>query len=141
MWTLRRMTARLTQALLLALSACAGAFRVAPRALRLHSHASPAAAARRPSAVVATATEMKPTARSAEPARAMMDGGVFTFNKVVIDTVYEVICLLYPVKGNARDFARFYVLETVARVPYFAYLSVRCASLCALTARRLARST
>lgn len=32
--------------------------------------------------------------------------------------------LLYPVRGTERDFARFYVLETVARVPYFAYLSV-----------------
>ena len=37
---------------------------------------------------------------------------------------YDVICLLYPVTGGPRDFARFYVLETVARVPYFAYLSV-----------------
>lgn len=27
-------------------------------------------------------------------------------------------------QGNDRDFARFFVLETVARVPYFAYLSV-----------------
>jgi len=38
--------------------------------------------------------------------------------------VYDIICLLYPVTGGPRDFARFYVLETVARVPYFAYLSV-----------------
>jgi len=56
--------------------------------------------------------------------RAKMDDGIFQFNKVVIDTVYDVICLLYPVTGGPRDFARFYVLETVARVPYFAYLSV-----------------
>ena len=28
------------------------------------------------------------------------------------------------IQGNDRDFARFFVLETVARVPYFAYLSV-----------------
>lgn len=54
-----------------------------------------------------------------------MNGGVFTFNKVVIDAVYGLICVLYPVTGGPRDFARFYVLETVARVPYFAYLSVR----------------
>jgi len=53
-----------------------------------------------------------------------MDERVFTFNKVVIDTVYDIICLIYPVTGGPRDFARFYVLETVARVPYFAYLSV-----------------
>lgn len=53
-----------------------------------------------------------------------MDEGIYGFNKKLIDTVYDVICFLYPVKGNERDFARFYVLETVARVPYFAYLSV-----------------
>jgi hypothetical protein len=53
-----------------------------------------------------------------------MDERIFNFNKIVIDTVYDIICFLYPVTGGARDFARFYVLETVARVPYFAYLSV-----------------
>lgn len=53
-----------------------------------------------------------------------MDEGIYGFNKKLIDTVYDIICFLYPVKGNERDFARFYVLETVARVPYFAYLSV-----------------
>jgi len=53
-----------------------------------------------------------------------MDEVIYDFNKVVIDTVYDLICLLYPVTGSPRDFARFYVLETVARVPYFAYLSV-----------------
>lgn len=52
-----------------------------------------------------------------------MGEGIYNFNKILIDTVYDVICLLYPVRGNDRDFARFYVLETVARVPYFAYLS------------------
>mmetsp|Transcript_1215 Transcript_1215/g.3377 ORF Transcript_1215/g.3377 Transcript_1215/m.3377 type:complete len:307 (+) Transcript_1215:60-980(+) len=50
--------------------------------------------------------------------------GIYKFNKFLIDTVYDIICFLYPVKGTDRDFARFYVLETVARVPYFAYLSV-----------------
>ncbi|KAH8049351.1 ubiquinol:oxygen oxidoreductase [Aureococcus anophagefferens] len=63
-------------------------------------------------------------AAPAEIERATMDERIFGFNKVVIDTVYDVICLLYPVTGSERDFARFYVLETVARVPYFAYLSV-----------------
>lgn len=53
-----------------------------------------------------------------------MDENIFKFNKVVIDTVYDIICAVYPVRGTDRDFARFYVLETVARVPYFAYLSV-----------------
>ena len=63
-------------------------------------------------------------AAPAEIERATMDERIFGFNKVVIDTVYDIICLLYPVTGSERDFARFYVLETVARVPYFAYLSV-----------------
>jgi hypothetical protein len=53
-----------------------------------------------------------------------MDQAIFNFNKLLIDSVYDLICLLYPVRGTERDFARFYVLETVARVPYFAYLSV-----------------
>jgi len=54
----------------------------------------------------------------------MMDAGIFNFNKKLIDTVYDIICFIYPVTGTKRDFARFFVLETVARVPYFAYLSV-----------------
>jgi len=53
-----------------------------------------------------------------------MNDGLFTFNKVLIDTVYDLICAVYPVTGGKRDFARFFVLETVARVPYFAYLSI-----------------
>lgn len=107
---------------LLALAAGAAAFRAPagrlarPRASRLPSTAA---------AIVAVATEAPPSEAAVLAPRAMMDGGVFTFNKVVIDSVYQVICLLYPVRGKPRDFARFYVLETVARVPYFAYLSVR----------------
>lgn len=66
-------------------------------------------------AMAATSLERKP---------ALMDEAIYDFNKIVIDTVYDLICLLYPVTGGPRDFARFYVLETVARVPYFAYLSV-----------------
>jgi ubiquinol oxidase len=64
---------------------------------------------------------------------------IYHFNKMLIDTVYNIICTLYPTpKADAASttgpvhadqisqkcFARFYVLETVARVPYFAYLSV-----------------
>lgn len=56
--------------------------------------------------------------------RQKMDERIYNFNKIVIDTVYDIICFLYPVRGTERDFARFFVLETVARVPYFAYLSV-----------------
>ena len=65
-----------------------------------------------------------PVDSTAEKAAALMDEGIYNFNKVIIDTVYDIICFVYPVKGTKRDFARFYVLETVARVPYFAYLSV-----------------
>jgi hypothetical protein len=43
--------------------------------------------------------------------------GVFTFNRVLVDTIYNLICFLYPTDGTERDFAKFYVLETVARVP------------------------
>lgn len=46
----------------------------------------------------------------------MIDENIYNFNKILIDTVYDVICFFYPVKGTERDFARFYVLETVARV-------------------------
>jgi ubiquinol oxidase len=53
-----------------------------------------------------------------------MDEAVFRLNKIMIDSVYNILCFLYPIRGTKRDFARFFVLETVARVPYFAYLSV-----------------
>ncbi|GMI21476.1 hypothetical protein TrCOL_g3136 [Triparma columacea] len=49
-----------------------------------------------------------------------MDDRLFTVNKKLIDTVYDIICVLY----KDKDYPRFFVLETVARVPYFAYLSV-----------------
>ncbi|GMH61113.1 hypothetical protein TrLO_g14689 [Triparma laevis f. longispina] len=49
-----------------------------------------------------------------------MDDRLFTLNKKIIDTVYDIICFLY----KDKDYPRFFVLETVARVPYFAYLSV-----------------
>ena len=73
---------------------------------------------------VATSDEVAAAAASVELPARTMDEWIYDFNKILIDTVYDVICFLYPVKGNERDFARFYVLETVARVPYFAYLSV-----------------
>jgi ubiquinol oxidase len=37
-----------------------------------------------------------------------------------VNTLKNVITALFA----GREFARFYVLETVARVPYFSYLSV-----------------
>jgi len=51
---------------------------------------------------------------------APLEQSVYDLNKFIVDTVYKAICFLYD--GN--DYARFFVLETVARVPYFAYLSV-----------------
>jgi len=68
-----------------------------------------------------------PTQQEVQLPQNQLDENIFKFNKLLIDTVYEIICVLYPVTGdveNKRNYARFYVLETVARVPYFAYLSV-----------------
>ncbi|KAG7337780.1 alternative oxidase-domain containing protein [Nitzschia inconspicua] len=49
---------------------------------------------------------------------------IFHANTILIDTIYNIICRLYPTTGTTpKDFAKFYVLESVARVPYFAYLS------------------
>ena len=45
---------------------------------------------------------------------------LYAFNKWMINSVKGAIDVMY----EGDDFARFYVLETVARVPYFAYLSV-----------------
>jgi len=56
--------------------------------------------------------------RPAAPAQ--LEESIYKLNKFIVDTVYKAICLVYD--GN--DYARFFVLETVARVPYFAYLSV-----------------
>lgn len=41
-------------------------------------------------------------------------------NKTLVGSVVKVIDKLY----ENRDYARFYVLETVARVPYFSFVSV-----------------
>mmetsp|Transcript_21404 Transcript_21404/g.28121 ORF Transcript_21404/g.28121 Transcript_21404/m.28121 type:complete len:324 (+) Transcript_21404:98-1069(+) len=75
-----------------------------------------------PAAAVTMTARTEPLVPGKEPE--LMDERIFKLNKVIIDTVYDIICFFYPVKGTERDFARFYVLETVARVPYFAYLSV-----------------
>ena len=41
-------------------------------------------------------------------------------NKTLVGSAVKVIDKLY----ENRDYARFYVLETVARVPYFSFVSV-----------------
>lgn len=44
--------------------------------------------------------------------------------KVVIRSLVNVLVFITNVLYRDRPYARFYVLETIARVPYFAYLSV-----------------
>ena len=39
----------------------------------------------------------------------------------MVDAIKSLLTLLIP---NEREYARFYSLETIARVPYFSYTSV-----------------
>jgi hypothetical protein len=59
---------------------------------------------------------------SAKKAPSPIDQRLYFFNTVLTHTFKCLTDVLYA--GSRSDFARFYVLETVARVPYFAYLSV-----------------
>ena len=43
-----------------------------------------------------------------------------TFNTLVLDITVAIIDFLY----RGRDYPRFWVLEEIARAPYFAFLSV-----------------
>ncbi|KAF9610999.1 hypothetical protein IFM89_026305 [Coptis chinensis] len=43
-----------------------------------------------------------------------------TINIALTDSVIKILDVLY----NERDYPRFFVLETIARVPYFAFMSV-----------------
>ena len=75
--------------------------------------------------LMAARAHAMPIMRTPQP----IDEGVLWFNKLVVDTVYNFVCLVYPKNDLAKHSlqectARFFVLETVARVPYFAYLSV-----------------
>ena len=56
----------------------------------------------------------------ASPAGDGMDERIFALNEGLVGGTKGAIDALY----EGRDFPRFYVLETLARVPYFAYLSV-----------------
>eukprot|EP00612_Vaucheria_litorea_P003616 CAMPEP_0171463072 /NCGR_PEP_ID=MMETSP0945-20130129/6867_1 /TAXON_ID=109269 /ORGANISM="Vaucheria litorea, Strain CCMP2940" /LENGTH=267 /DNA_ID=CAMNT_0011989747 /DNA_START=32 /DNA_END=835 /DNA_ORIENTATION=+ len=69
------------------------------------------------------------TERSSESLNEVLDGGDSpkristkepSFNKSLVDILKGMLDLYY----GDRDFARFYALETIARVPYFSYLSV-----------------
>jgi len=58
-----------------------------------------------------------------------LEENIYTLNKLIVDSVYQAICLIYNKNDLSKHStgectARFFVLETVARVPYFAYLSV-----------------
>ena len=43
-----------------------------------------------------------------------------TFNTIVLNTTVSILDFIY----SGRDIQRFWVLETIARAPYFAFLSV-----------------
>eukprot|EP00629_Pelagomonadales_sp_RCC1024_P018105 CAMPEP_0119283804 /NCGR_PEP_ID=MMETSP1329-20130426/29195_1 /TAXON_ID=114041 /ORGANISM="Genus nov. species nov., Strain RCC1024" /LENGTH=143 /DNA_ID=CAMNT_0007284477 /DNA_START=86 /DNA_END=514 /DNA_ORIENTATION=- len=45
---------------------------------------------------------------------------LFSFNKIMVHTMKGLVDLVF----KDRDYARFYALETLARVPYFAYVAV-----------------
>jgi len=52
-----------------------------------------------------------------------IDDDAKEFNKAVVGTIKSVLFdTLFA--GKDRDYARFYALETIARMPYFSYLSV-----------------
>ena len=56
-----------------------------------------------------------------------LDERIFGFNRLLIGIVKGSIDAAYSYQDDGtlrQDVRRFYVLETVARVPYFAYLSV-----------------
>jgi len=56
-----------------------------------------------------------------------LDERIFGLNRQLIDVVKGSIDAVYSYQDDGtllQDVRRFYVLETVARVPYFAYLSV-----------------
>jgi len=54
-----------------------------------------------------------------------LSNGTKAFNQMFIDTGKTVLFdTLFPGETLDRAFARFYALETIARMPYFSYLSV-----------------
>ena len=48
-----------------------------------------------------------------------LEAAIIQFNRLLVSTMKTGIDVIF----SGRDFARFYVLETLARVPYFAYVS------------------
>ena len=60
-----------------------------------------------------------PPSSSCTPEDAPLSPAVIALNKALVGTIKSSIDVAY----HDRDIARFYVLETIARVPYFAYMS------------------
>jgi ubiquinol oxidase len=60
-----------------------------------------------------------PVANASDKERQALDTRIFSLNVAIVDTVKGAIDISY----RNSPYARFYVLETVARVPYFAYVS------------------
>lgn len=83
-----------------------------------------------PSSVTVAQSRMSPLiAEEAAAPPGDMEENIYTLNKLIVDSVYQAICLIYnkddlSKHSTSECTARFFVLETVARVPYFAYLSV-----------------
>jgi hypothetical protein len=100
----------------LVLTLVTGAAAFAPSRNAANIHARNQVLSRPITALNVAAPNPVETSIASAPEPDMIDEGVYTFNKILIDTVYNIICFFYPVTGTKRDFARFYVLETVARV-------------------------
>ena len=78
-------------------------------------------AVQEPSAAEYAAVYGAPPARNCSaPLGEGLEAPLYAFNRGMIDAVKGAIDVVYA----GRDYARFYVLETIARVPYFAYVSV-----------------
>jgi hypothetical protein len=102
--------------LLLVVLACNGALALAPSPrVTTTVVRSPAAVAAAP---VADASRTPGGVPGKE--RHALDARLFSLNVAIVDTVKGAIDIAY----KKNPYARFFVLETVARVPYFAYLSV-----------------
>lgn len=64
--------------------------------------------------------EISDAAKTSQGLEAWVIRGEKAFNQLATDAVIQVLDIFY----KNRDYARFYVLETIARVPYFAFVSV-----------------
>ena len=72
-----------------------------------------------PQQVVPAVPSAGPAADSCVPTLPPLEAGVIGFNRKLIGGMKGALDAMYA----GRDMPRFYVLETIARVPYFSYLS------------------